>query len=103
MVITFTPFKDLLFYIGITLNFFTVIAVASLLVLRKRPGWRKLRVVSIAWPAVPMFFVVVSSCMFAVGMTMEYKVTSMAFLTVATGALVYRFRLKGRVLKAENG
>jgi basic amino acid/polyamine antiporter, APA family len=96
MLICFTPFQQLLFYIGITLNFFTVMAVASLFRLRKRPGWQRLGVVSFAWPVIPLFFLLVSAWMFVFGMTLEWKVSSMAFLTVATGALVYRLRLKAR-------
>jgi APA family basic amino acid/polyamine antiporter len=96
MLICLTPFQDLLFYIGITLNFFAFMAVASLFVLRKRPGWQKLGIVSFAWPAVPLLFLVVSAWMFIFGMTLQWKVSAFAFLTVATGALVYRVRLRRR-------
>lgn len=96
MLICLTPFQDLLFYIGITLNFFAFMAVASLFVLRKRPGWQKLGIVSFAWPSVPLLFLVVSAWMFIFGMTLQWKVSAFAFLTVATGALVYRVRLRRR-------
>ena len=96
MLICLTPFQELLFYIGITLNFFAFMAVASLFILRKRPGWQKLGIVSFAWPAMPLLFLVVSAWMFIFGMTLQWKVSAFAFLTVATGALVYRVRLGRR-------
>ena len=45
ILMTVTPFPQLLFYIGMTLNFTMMLAVASIFVFRKRqPGWQKLPV-----------------------------------------------------------
>ena len=44
---------NLLLYIGLLLNFFAVLSVASLFIFRKRPGWQKLGVVSFAYPLIP--------------------------------------------------
>lgn len=95
MLMTVTPFAQLFFYIGITLNFFAVMSVASLFIFRKSPGWQKLRVTSFAWPLIPMVFVLVGAWMFLFGMTLEPRVTLAAILTVATGAAVYHFRIRG--------
>ena len=94
MLMTVTPFAQLFFYIGITLNFFAVMSVASLFIFRRKPGWQKLRVVSFAFPLVPAVFVVVGIWMFIFGMTLEPRVSLAAILTVATGAVVYHFRLR---------
>ena len=46
MLMTLTPFPQLVIYIGFSLTFFTVLSVASLFVFRRRPGWQRLRAVS---------------------------------------------------------
>ncbi|MGQ9919014.1 MAG: APC family permease, partial [Bryobacteraceae bacterium] len=58
MLMTLINFGNLMTYIGYLLNLFAMLAVASLLWLRKRPDWRRLPAVSFAWPLVPMLFVV---------------------------------------------
>ena len=47
MLLSMTPFPQLVIYIGFMLNFFAVLSVGSLFLLRSRPGWRKLRVLPI--------------------------------------------------------
>ncbi len=96
MLMTATPFAQLFFYIGITLNFFAVMSVASLFFLRRRPGWQKLRVVSFAFPLMPAFFLLVGAWMFLFGLTLAPKVSFAAILTIATGAAVYHFQIKKR-------
>ena len=49
MVMTLTPFPQLVIYIGFTLNFFAVMSVASLLIFRRRAAGR-----SCAWSASPI-------------------------------------------------
>ena len=93
MLITFSPFRDLLIYIGFTLNFFAGMSVASLFIFRRRAGWRRLKVVSFAWPLIPVFFILVGVCTTLFGLTIEPKVSFWAILTIVTGALVYHFRL----------
>lgn len=92
MLMTFTPFRDLLIYIAFTLNFFAVMSVASLFVFRRRPGWRRLKALDIAWPLVPVFFVLVGVWMTIFGITLEPRVAIAGILTIATGAAVYRLR-----------
>ena len=96
MLITATPFPDLLMYIGFTLNFSAVMSVISLVVFRRRANWQRLRVVSFAWPLIPALFIVVGIWMFIFGMTLKPMVSLAAILTVATGALVYHYRLRPR-------
>jgi APA family basic amino acid/polyamine antiporter len=95
MLMTVTPFPSLLIYIGFTLNFFAVLSVASLFVFRRRcPGWHKLRVVSFAFPALPVLFILVGVWMTIFGITLEPQVSLAAILTVVTGAAVYHFHLR---------
>jgi APA family basic amino acid/polyamine antiporter len=96
MALTFTPFPALLVYIGFTLNFFAVLSVAALFFFRRRPGWRKLRVVSIGWPAIPVFFLLVGSWITIIGVAQQPAIATAAIVTIATGALVYQFRLGRR-------
>ena len=92
MAMTFTPFPALLVYIGFTLNFFAVLSVAAVFFFRRRPGWRRLRVVSFGWPAIPAFFLLVGSWITVFGVTQQPAIATAAIVTIATGALVYHFR-----------
>ena len=94
MLMTVTPFPQLVIYIGFMLNFFAVMSVGSLFVLRRRPGWRKLRVVSFAYPLFPLLFVAVGAWMIVRGVQLKPFVSLAAAVTIATGALVYHMRLK---------
>lgn len=94
MLITATPFPDLLLYISSTLNFFAVMSVASLFIFRKQPGWRKLPVVSFAWPLAPAIFLAAGGWMIVFGMTLKPAVSFAAVVTVATGAIVYHFLIR---------
>lgn len=91
MLITATPFPDLLLYIGFTLNFSAVMSVISLFIFRRKAGWQRLRVVSFAWPLIPALFLMVGVWMIVFGMTLKPLVSLAAVLTVTTGALVYHF------------
>lgn len=94
MLMTCIPFSDLFMYISFTLNLFAGLAVASLFVFRKRPGWVKLPVVSFLFPLLPGFFLVVSAWMYYVGMTVEPVVSLATLGTVGVGALFYHFRIR---------
>jgi len=98
MLMTMSPFLNLLFYIGFLLNFFAVMSVVSLFVFRRRPGWRKLPAVSFAYPLVPGFFVITGIWMTIFGMTFRPAISAIAVLTVAIGALVYRFYIRGQAV-----
>jgi len=94
MLMTLTPFPQLVIYIGFTLNVFAVMSVASLVVFRRRPGWQKLRVVSFGYPAIPAAFLLVGVWMIIRGIQFKPMISLAAVVTIATGALVYHFRLR---------
>jgi basic amino acid/polyamine antiporter, APA family len=93
MFMALTPFYDLIAYIGILLNFFAVMSVASLFVLRRRPGWQKLGVVNFAYPVIPAAFVAIGLWMTYQGITRRPWISLAAAITVVTGAVFYRFRI----------
>lgn len=94
MLMTASPFLNLLFYIGFLLNFFAVMSVISLLVFRRRPGWQRLPVVSFGYPLIPAFFILGGTWMTVFGMTFRPAISAVAVLTVLAGALVYHFRIR---------
>jgi basic amino acid/polyamine antiporter, APA family len=100
VLMTLTPFPQLVLYVGFTLNFFAVMSVASLFVFRQRPGWRKLRVVSFAWPLVPALFMLVGAWMTYQGVMLKPFVSLATVITLATGAGVYHLRSKQRLPEA---
>jgi basic amino acid/polyamine antiporter, APA family len=93
-VMTLTPFPVLVTYIGFLLNFFTVLAVLSLFIFRRRPTWRKLRAVSFAFPLVPAVFLLVGGWMTIQGVRLKPVISFCAIFTVATGALLFRLRVQ---------
>lgn len=100
MLMALTPFYDLIAYIGILLNFFAVMSVASLFIFRRRPGWQKLGVVSFMYPVFPAAFVAIGLWMTYQGITRRPWISLAAAITVGTGALFYRVRLHGQQVTA---
>lgn len=97
MVMTLTPFPDLLVYIGFSLTLFTVLSVVSLFVFRRRlPRWQKLRAVQFAWPAIPASYILVGTCMMVYGIIWQPLASLTALATVGVGALVYRYGIRAR-------
>jgi basic amino acid/polyamine antiporter, APA family len=94
MIMTVSPFLNLLFYIGMLLNFSAVMSVASLFIFRRRQGWQKLGVVNFAYPLIPAFFVAIGIWMTILGLKLRPGISLVAAATVAIGALVYRFRIR---------
>jgi len=91
ILMTLTPFPSLMVYIGMSLTFFTVLAVASVLVFRrKRPDWTRLGAVSFCYPLIPLAYILVGVCMMVYGFKGQPVPSFAAFGTVAIGALVYR-------------
>ncbi len=95
ILMTITPFISLLMYIGITLNFSAVMSVASLMIFRRRPGWRKLKAVSFMYPLIPIFFIVAGIWITIFALKEKPAISLLAILTVTTGALVYHWRIRG--------
>jgi APA family basic amino acid/polyamine antiporter len=100
MLMTMTPFPQLVVYIGFTLNIFAVMSVASLFRLRSRTGWQKLRLVSFCYPLVPTLFLAVGIWMIFYGVQLKPFISLAAVITIATGALVYHSRWKSRSVRA---
>jgi APA family basic amino acid/polyamine antiporter len=99
MVMTLTPFRDLLTYIGLSLTFFSVLAVSSLFVFRaKRPGWQRLRALQIGYPLIPALYILVGLAMMIFGVIGKPVASLAAFATVGAGALVYHFKIRPRPL-----
>ena len=100
MLMTMTPFPQLLNYIGFSLNFFAVMSVGSLLYFRRRPGWQKLRVVSFCYPLFPVLFLLAGVWMIVQGVQLKPYISLATVITVATGALVYHFRIRSQARPA---
>jgi basic amino acid/polyamine antiporter, APA family len=96
MLLTLTPFPQLMIYIGLTLTFFTVMSVGSLFKFRRRPDWQRLRPVSFAFPLIPAAYIVVGTCMMGYGIVWQPGPSLMAALTIGVGAAVYHFFLRPR-------
>jgi APA family basic amino acid/polyamine antiporter len=96
LVMTMTPFRELVNYIGFTLSFFTAMGVASLFYFRRQPGWHKLRVVSFCWPLLPVLFLIPEVWIIIYGIWRKPDIALAAVITMATGGLVYHFRLRSR-------
>lgn len=96
MLMTLTPFPQLVLYIGMTLNLFTVMSVLSIFFFRRREGWHKLRAVSFAYPAAPILFALVGVWMTYQGIVLKPWIALATLLTLATGAAVHRFRARQR-------
>ena len=99
MLMTLSPFLQLIQYIGFTLYFFAAMSVASLFIFRRRAGWQKLRVVSFAYPLFPLLFILMGVWVTYQGVILKPYVALAAGVTLATGALVYHLRLRSRTPK----
>ena len=97
ILMTLSPFRELILYIGMSLTLFTVLSVISLVVLRRsRPGWQRLRAVDFGYPLIPASYILVGTAMVIFGLVNNTRVSLTAFATVGLGALVYRFRIRGQ-------
>jgi len=97
MLMTLTPFPDLLVYIGFSLTLFTVLSVASLFVFRRRrPRWQKLRALEFAWPVIPASYILMGTGMMVYGVIWQPLASLTALATVCAGALVYHYGMRVR-------
>ena len=86
---TLTPLRDLFMYIGMSLTVFTVLAVASLFVFRRRANWQKLRAVNFMYPLIPVAYILVGTLMVGYGIVYKPTVSLASLGTIAAGAVVY--------------
>jgi basic amino acid/polyamine antiporter, APA family len=97
MLMTLTPFPELIVYIGFSLTLFTVLSVASLFVFRqRREGWQRLRALDFAWPVIPALYILVGTAMMVYGLISQTTASLTALATVGIGAVVYHYGLKAR-------
>ena len=90
MLMTLTPFPELVIYIGMSLTLFSVLSVGSLFVFRRsRPGWQRLRALQFAWPLIPLLYIVVGTVMMGYGVATHPIASLSALATVGTGAVFY--------------
>jgi basic amino acid/polyamine antiporter, APA family len=90
MLMTLTPFPQLVMYIGFSLTFFTVIAVASVFIFRRRPGWQRLGALDFAWPLIPVAYVVIGLITIGYGFVFAPVPSGASLATIVVGAGIYR-------------
>jgi APA family basic amino acid/polyamine antiporter len=90
LLMIFTPFPQLIVYIGFTLNFFAVLSAASLFRFRRRAGWKKLPAVNFGYPLVPAMFVMVGFWMIVEGILQKPAISLVCILTLVSGAAAHR-------------
>lgn len=90
MILTLTPFPQLIIYIGFSLTFFTVMAVASLFIFRRRPDWQRLRAVSFLFPLIPGAYILVGAATIIYGVIWAPAPSIAALVTILAGGLVYQ-------------
>ena len=90
MLMTLTPFPQLVMYIGFSLTFFTVIAVASVFIFRRRPGWQRLGALDFAWPMIPVAYVVIGLVTIGYGFVFAPVPSGASLATIVIGAGIYR-------------
>ena len=91
LIVTGT-FEGLIYYIGFTLVLFSALAVASLLLFRRRPDWIKLRSVSFAYPLLPLAYLTTSCWILGHTLVSRGWEASLSLLTLLLGGLIYRWR-----------
>ena len=94
MLMTFTPIPDLFVFIGLSLTFTSVLAVASLFIFRRRAGWQKLSAVNFMFPAIPVAYILLGIAMITYGIIFQPKVSLAALGTLGIGAALYHLHLK---------
>jgi len=90
IVMTLTPFPQLVLYIGFSLTFFTVMAVGSVFVFRKRPGWHRMKALDFAWPLIPVAYLAIGIAMIGYGLRWQPVASIASLATIVAGAGIYR-------------
>jgi APA family basic amino acid/polyamine antiporter len=100
ILMTLTPIPDLFTYIGLTLTLFTVLAVASLFVFRRRPNWQTLRAVNFLYPLIPTAYILVGTGMVGYGIVFQPTASLASLGTIAIGAGVYHLTRRRRAAQS---
>jgi APA family basic amino acid/polyamine antiporter len=93
MILTGT-FESLIYYIGFALIFFAALAVAGMIRLRRRAGWRTLAVVNWGYPLAPALFIAASAWMLFYTASLRPKESALGLLTILLGAGLYYWRFR---------
>ena len=93
-LLVFTPFPQLVVYIGFTLNFFAVMSVASLFIFRRQPQWHCSEIVSFAYPLIPCLFMAIGIWMTIEGVLQQPLISVLVTFTLASGGILYWLRSK---------
>ena len=96
ILMTLTPFTQLMLYIGFSLTFFSVMSVASLFIFRRTHGWQRLGPVSFAFPLIPGAYILTGLGLIVYGIIWQPKASLTATATIALGAAVYHFWFAGQ-------
>jgi APA family basic amino acid/polyamine antiporter len=89
-------FERLIYYISFALILFAAVATAGVFRMRRRPGWKRLRAVSWAYPLVPLVFVTASLWMLLYTLFLRPVESLFGLLTMGAGVLVYRLMFASR-------
>ena len=89
-------FEQLFIYIGFALGIFPWMAVAGLIVLRRREPHRERPYRTWGYPLVPLFYLAASAAIMAVAFVNNPKTSLIAIATVVAGIPVYRLTV-GRI------
>jgi APA family basic amino acid/polyamine antiporter len=90
ILMTMTPFPDLMYYIGFSLTIFTVLAVGSVFIFRRRSGWQQLGALNFAWPLIPVAYVVIGITTIGYGFVFAKVPSAASLATIVVGAGIYR-------------
>ena len=96
ILMTLTPIPDLFTFIGFSLTLFSVLAVASVMIFRRRPNWQKLRAVSFLYPLIPIAYIGVGICMIGWGIVFQPTASLASLGTIGIGAGVYHWTRQRR-------
>ena len=93
-------FQSLVNYIGFMLFLFSALSVLALLKFRRRPDWKRSRWVSLAYPLIPVLYVVMNGWVFVYFAQLRIREAVWSLLTVVGAALVYHFYIRKRTAPA---
>ncbi len=91
IVMTLTPFPSLIVYIGFSLTFFTVMAVGSVFLFRKRAEWQTLPALNFVYPLIPAAYILIGVATIVWGVIWAPVPSIASLVTIAAGAGVYRW------------
>jgi len=90
MLMTLTPFPQLVSYIGFSLTLFTVLVGGfAVRVPARAPEWQRLRALQFAWPLIPASYILVGICMMVYGVIWQPAASLTPWPPVGAGAGVH--------------